>query len=86
MTGHLLAGVIYRALADVLPDRVIAECGAAPSMRALFSGVDRNGDRFSQVLFATGGSGLWRIRQVIAGGHVVHTRQRRPGHEDHVIQ
>ena len=26
-------------------------------MRALFSGVDRNGDRFSQILFATGGMG-----------------------------
>jgi N-methylhydantoinase B len=26
-------------------------------MRALFSGLDRNGDRFSQVLFATGGMG-----------------------------
>src|SRR5262249_51592954 len=57
LTGHLLAGVIYRALADVLPDRIIAESGAAPSMRALFSGLDRNGDRFSQVLFATGGMG-----------------------------
>ena len=57
LTGHLLAGAIYRALAEVIPDRVIAESGAAPSMRALFSGLDRNGDRFSQVLFATGGMG-----------------------------
>jgi N-methylhydantoinase B len=57
LTGHLLAGVIYRALADVLPENIIAESGAAPSMRALFSGLDRNGDRFSQVLFATGGMG-----------------------------
>jgi N-methylhydantoinase B len=57
LTGHLLAGAIYRALAEVVPDRVIAESGAAPSMRALFSGLDRNGDRFSQVLFATGGMG-----------------------------
>jgi N-methylhydantoinase B len=57
LTGHLLAGVIYKALADVIPDRIIAESGAAPSMRALFSGLDRNGDRFSQVLFATGGMG-----------------------------
>jgi N-methylhydantoinase B len=57
LTGHLLAGVIYRALAKVVPDQVIAECGAAPSMRALFSGIDRNGDGFSQVLFATGGMG-----------------------------
>ncbi len=57
LTGHLLAGAIYNALAPILPDKVIAESGAAPSMRALFSGVDRNGDRFSQVLFATGGMG-----------------------------
>ena len=57
LTGHLLAGVIYRALAEVLPENIIADSGAAPSMRALFSGLDRNGDRFSQVLFATGGMG-----------------------------
>lgn len=57
LTGHMLAGVIYRALADVIPEQVIAESGAAPSMRALFSGLDKNGDRFSQVLFATGGMG-----------------------------
>jgi N-methylhydantoinase B len=57
LTGHLLAGAIYKALADVLPTRVIAECGGAPTMRALFSGLDHNGDRFSQVLFASGGMG-----------------------------
>jgi N-methylhydantoinase B len=57
LTGHLLADAIYAALAEVVPERVIAQSGAAPSMRALFSGVDRNGDRFSQVLFATGGMG-----------------------------
>jgi N-methylhydantoinase B len=57
LTGHLLAGVIYRALADVVPDRIIAESGAAPSMRAIFSGLDCNGESFSQVLFATGGMG-----------------------------
>ena len=57
LTGHLLAGAIYQALAAVVPDRVIAECGGAPTMRALFSGVDRNGDRFSQILFAIGRHG-----------------------------
>lgn len=57
LTGHLLAGAIYKALAEVIPDRVIAECGGAPTMRALFSGLDRNGDRFSQILFASGGMG-----------------------------
>lgn len=57
LTGHLLAGVIYEALAGVLPDKVMAECGGAPTMRALFSGQNRAGDRFSQVLFASGGMG-----------------------------
>jgi N-methylhydantoinase B len=57
LTGHLLAGVIYRALAQVIPERIIAECGGAPSMRAVFSGVDQSGDRFSQILFAGGGMG-----------------------------
>ncbi|GGG36694.1 hydantoinase [Caldovatus sediminis] len=57
LTGHLLAGAIYKALSTVIPDRVIAECGGAPTMRCLFSGLDRNGDRFSQILFASGGMG-----------------------------
>ncbi len=57
LTGHLLAGAIYKALSEVVPDKVIAECGGAPTMRCLFSGLDRNGDRFSQILFASGGMG-----------------------------
>ena len=57
LTGHLLAGAIYKALAPVIPERVIAECGGAPTMRCLFSGLDRHGDRFSQILFASGGMG-----------------------------
>jgi N-methylhydantoinase B len=57
LTGHLLAGAIYRALESVLPDKIIADCGGAPTMRALFSGVDCEGDPFSQVLFASGGMG-----------------------------
>ncbi len=57
LTGHLLAGAVYRALAPVLPEKVIAECGGAPTMRALFSGANRDDERFSQVLFASGGMG-----------------------------
>jgi N-methylhydantoinase B len=57
LTGHLLAGAIYQALAPVIPDRIIADCGGAPTMRCLFSGLDRHGDRFSQILFASGGMG-----------------------------
>jgi N-methylhydantoinase B len=57
LTGHLLAGAVYKALSEILPDRIIAECGGAPTMRALFSGYRENGDRFSQVIFASGGMG-----------------------------
>jgi N-methylhydantoinase B len=57
LTGHLLAGAIYRALEPVLADKIIADCGGAPTMRALFSGVARDDQRFSQVLFASGGMG-----------------------------
>jgi N-methylhydantoinase B len=57
LTGHLLAGAIYKALSPVIPKQIIAECGGAPTMRALFSGINADGDRFSQVLFASGGMG-----------------------------
>jgi len=57
LTGHMLAGAIYKALAGVLPDKVIAECGGAPTMRGVFSGYDDDGNRFSQLLFSSGGMG-----------------------------
>jgi len=57
LTGHLLAGVIYSALAQAIPDKVIAESGSAPTTRSVYSGIDRRGNRFSQILFASGGMG-----------------------------
>jgi N-methylhydantoinase B len=57
LTGHLLAGAVYGCLVQAVPSRVIAECGGAPTVRALFSGVGRQGNRFSQILFASGGMG-----------------------------
>ena len=57
LTGHLLAGVIYRALVQAIPDRVIAELGSAPTLRSVYSGVDRQNQSFSQVFFASGGMG-----------------------------
>jgi N-methylhydantoinase B len=57
LTGHLLAGAIYGALAQAVPDKVIAECGSAPTARSVFSGVDRQANPFSQILFASGGMG-----------------------------
>lgn len=57
LTGHLLAGAIYGALAQAVPDKVIAECGSAPTARSVFSGVDRQSNPFAQILFASGGMG-----------------------------
>jgi N-methylhydantoinase B len=57
LTGHLLAGVIYKALAQAVPDKVSAESGSAPTLRSVYSGTDRRGQGFSQVFFASGGMG-----------------------------
>ncbi|MEX2617251.1 MAG: hydantoinase B/oxoprolinase family protein [Alphaproteobacteria bacterium] len=57
LTGHLLAGVIYKALAQAVPEKIIADSGSAPSMRAVFNGTDRQGNQVTQILFASGGVG-----------------------------
>ncbi len=57
LTGHLLAGAVYGCLAQAVPEKVIAECGGAPTTRALFNGIDKAGRRFSQIIFASGGMG-----------------------------
>jgi N-methylhydantoinase B len=57
LTGHLLAGAVFGALAQAIPDKVIAESGSAPTTRSVYSGMDRHGNRFSQILFASGGMG-----------------------------
>ena len=57
LTGHLLAGAVYGALAQAVPEKVIADSGSAPTLRSVFSGRDRQGNQFSQILFASGGMG-----------------------------
>jgi N-methylhydantoinase B len=57
LTGHLLAGALYGALAQVVPKKVCAESGSSPTMRSVYSGTDVKGNRFSQILFASGGMG-----------------------------
>lgn len=57
LTGQLIAGAIHRCLAQAVPDQVIAESGSAPTLRALFSGQDASGKRFSQILMCSGGMG-----------------------------
>ncbi|WP_137922442.1 hydantoinase B/oxoprolinase family protein [Hydrogenophaga sp. 2FB] len=57
LTGHLLCCAIYQALAQVIPEQVIADSGGTPAMRVRFSGGLQQHARFSQTLFASGGMG-----------------------------
>jgi N-methylhydantoinase B len=57
LTGHLLCCAVYRALADVLPDRVIADSGGSPALRVQFSGHTGQDEPFALLLFASAGMG-----------------------------
>jgi N-methylhydantoinase B len=57
LTGHLLSCALYRALASVLPDRVIADSGGAPALRVQFSGRTAQDEPFALLLFASAGMG-----------------------------
>jgi N-methylhydantoinase B len=57
LTGHLLSCAIYQALADVLPERVLADSGGAPALRVQFAGRDEQGTPFAAILFASAGMG-----------------------------
>jgi N-methylhydantoinase B len=57
LTGHLLSCAIYQALSKVVPEQVIADSGGAPAFRVGFAGVTDTGERFGQILFASGGMG-----------------------------
>ena len=57
LSGHVLSCAIYQALAAVLPNRIIADSGGAPAMRARIGGHSDSGDRFQTMLFASAGMG-----------------------------
>jgi N-methylhydantoinase B len=57
LTGHLLSCALYQALSQVIPEQVIADSGGAPAFRVGFAGVTDGGERFGQILFASGGMG-----------------------------
>lgn len=54
--GHFLPGIIFGALAPVLPGRVLAE-GAANIWATQLTGAHRNGDPWTYVWFSCGGTG-----------------------------
>lgn len=57
LSGHVLSCAIYQALAPILPDRIMADSGGAPSLRARLNGVQDDGSRFGMMLFASAGMG-----------------------------
>lgn len=57
LAGHFLSGLVFGALAPAIPDKVIADSGGGPCLRTVYAGVGYNNQRFSAVLFASGGMG-----------------------------
>lgn len=56
MAGHYVPFAIYGALAKVVPERIIADCGA-PLWNVYFRGTDRRGRGFVKMFFMNGGHG-----------------------------
>ncbi len=55
--GHFLTEVIYRALADVLPRKVIAASGGTPAAMNVFYGKRKDGKPWHSVIIRGGGMG-----------------------------
>jgi N-methylhydantoinase B len=56
LTGHVLYSAIFGALKDVLPDRVLADCGA-PRPTIILGGQTPDGRPFRNMFFLMGGLG-----------------------------
>jgi N-methylhydantoinase B len=62
LTGHLLQGAIFEAMAPVVPTRVQADSGT-PLWTLVFRGLNGgHGESFSAILFFKGGTGAMRRR------------------------
>ncbi|WP_158746968.1 hydantoinase B/oxoprolinase family protein, partial [Acidisphaera sp. L21] len=57
LVGHCLAAALYKALAPVLGEAVIAESGSAPTLRVIISGYREQRRRYTAILFINGGMG-----------------------------
>ncbi len=56
LSGHYLPPVIFSALAKLMPERIIADCGS-PLWNVYFSGNQPGGERFMKMFFMNGGHG-----------------------------
>jgi N-methylhydantoinase B len=57
LVGHMLSACVFGALHKIIPEKVKAESGSQPTLRALFTGSGLDGKKFSSILFANGGMG-----------------------------
>jgi len=55
--GHFITEIIYRAMAQALPERVIAGSGGTPATMQVFYGRRNSGENFHTVLIRGGGLG-----------------------------
>jgi N-methylhydantoinase B len=55
--GHFLTEIVYRALAEAVPDRVIAASGGTPASMNVFYGKRNDGRPFHSVIIRGGGMG-----------------------------
>ncbi|MEW5864147.1 MAG: hydantoinase B/oxoprolinase family protein [Pseudomonadota bacterium] len=55
--GHFLTEIIYRALAEAMPERVLAAGGGTPATMQVFYGARAGGEPFHAVLIRGGGLG-----------------------------
>ena len=60
--GHFVTEVVYRALAEALPQRVVAASGGTPATMQVFYGSRGNGEPFHAVLIRGGGMGAGAAR------------------------
>lgn len=60
--GHFMTEIIYRALAQALPERVVAASGGTPATMQVFYGRRGNGQPFHTVFIRGGGMGASAMR------------------------
>lgn len=69
LVGHVLSLVIYGALIEVVPERILADGGCAPSWVLVLNGQYENGKSFNNFMFFSGGQGA---RQGMDGPASLH--------------
>jgi N-methylhydantoinase B len=57
LVGHCLSAAIYRALAPVAGERIIADSGSAPTLRVLVNGFRDDRTPYTTIFFINGGMG-----------------------------